>query len=147
MTSGRRRLWPLLGINILTALGVALGLVLLIVPGVLLALAWCVAAAVVAEEQALPAMESFRRSAELTRGSRLNIFGLGLAFLVAEILASLALTIVSLPFPHGFARALLWPLLSAATSVVGGVLMATVYNELRWLQEDRAAAGSSGAGI
>jgi len=33
MTSGRRRLWPLLGINILTALGVALGLVLLIVPG------------------------------------------------------------------------------------------------------------------
>ena len=144
MRVGRERLWPLFGLYILIGLGVGLLAILLIVPGVIAALAWCVAPAVLVEERR-PVLECFGRSAELTRGSRLNIFGVGLTFLVFEIIASLAVGLVSLPFPGLFAHALVWPLYSAAVGVVGGVLVAVIYNELRWLAEDRAALASSAA--
>jgi uncharacterized membrane protein len=139
MAVGRERMWALLGLYLLMALGVGLGLILLIVPGVLLALAWSVAAPVLIEERR-PVMACFGRSAELTRGSRLYIFGVGLTFLVFEILASLAVEVLSMPFPRVVAQALLWPLASTTLAVVGLVLTAAIYNELRGLAADRGGA-------
>lgn len=144
MSVGRERLWPLLGLYILMGLGIGLLTILLIVPGVIAALAWCVAPAVLIEERR-PVLECFGRSAELTRGLRLNIFGVALTFLVFEIIASLALGLVSLPLPRVFALALVWPLYSTVVGVVAGVIVAVIYNELRWLAEDRAALASSAA--
>jgi hypothetical protein len=139
MAVGRARLWPMLGLYLLAGLGVAVGLVLLIVPGVILAIAWCVAAPVLIAERA-PVLETFGRSAELTRGSRLNIFGVGLAFVALQLVGSLVALVLSAPFPAFVGVALIWPLWSAAISVAVGVAAAVIYDELCELKAGRAEA-------
>lgn len=77
-----RKFWPLLGLGLLFGLGIALGFLLLIVPGVILYLMWIVAAPVMmAEDKGI--MESFKRSTELTSGSKGMIFLLIIIFVVA----------------------------------------------------------------
>jgi hypothetical protein len=127
---GRARMWAMLGLYILTGLGVLVGLVLLIVPGVIAALAWNVVGPVLIEERR-PVMQTFRRSAELTRGSRLNILLVMLLLLALEIIASLVLALLGAPFPALIGAALLAPLVSAAAAVVAGVVVAVIYDELR----------------
>jgi hypothetical protein len=130
---GRERMWPLLGLTILAGLGVAAGLVLLIVPGVLLALAWSVVGPVLVEERT-PVMETFGRSAELTRHSRLNIFGVGLVFLAAEIIGALVFALIGAPFPEAVASSLIMPVYTTIVGVVTGVVVAVIYDELRRLK-------------
>jgi hypothetical protein len=67
------RFWPMLGLFLLLIIGVAIGLILLIVPGIILALAWSVAMPVLVLENR-GVFDSFKRSAELTRGKRWSIF-------------------------------------------------------------------------
>jgi hypothetical protein len=130
---GRERMWPLLGLTFLAGLGVAAGLLLLIVPGVLLALAWSVVGPVLIEERT-PVMETFRRSAELTRHSRLNIFGVGLVFLAAEIIGAVVFALIGAPFPEAVASSLIIPVYAAIIGVVTGVVVAVIYDELRRLK-------------
>jgi hypothetical protein len=69
---------PMLGLTLLVFIPMELGFVLLVVPGVLVLLRWCVAGpAMVAEN--LGVFASMKRSAELTKGRRWSIF---LTFLV-----------------------------------------------------------------
>ena len=69
-----QRVLPLLGASILLGLGVAFGLLLLIVPGLILLTRWSlVPAAVVLERRGV--FESFGRSNELVRGSGWSVFG------------------------------------------------------------------------
>jgi hypothetical protein len=138
MAVGRERLWPLLGLYLLMGLGVTIGFCLLVVPGVLLALAWSAAPPVLIEERR-PIVACLGRSAELTRGTRLHIFGVGLIFAVFEILASLAVELLAAPFPHIVGAVLLWPLCSTVLAVVSLVLLAAIYNELKGLEADRQA--------
>lgn len=86
---------PLIGLSILLALGVAVGFILLIVPGVMLYLAWSVAApALVAERQGIRG--AFRRSWELTRGSRWKIFAMILILYILYYLFSGVVSLVSI---------------------------------------------------
>jgi hypothetical protein len=133
MAVGRRRLWPLFGLYLLTGLGVALGCLLLVVPGVLLALAWCVVGPVLIEEDRR-VLQTFGRSAELTRGSRLNIFGVMLTLLVFEVIGVVALVLVAAPFPGLFGVVLLSPAYSALVTTVTGVVAPVIYDELRNLK-------------
>ena len=71
----------MLAINILVLVPAELGLFLLIVPGVLLLLRWCVAGPALVTEN-LGVFAAMRRSAELTKGRRGAIF---LALLVAAV--------------------------------------------------------------
>jgi hypothetical protein len=140
---GRERMWPLLGLTILAGLGVAAGLALLIVPGVLLALAWSVVGPVLIEERT-PVMRTFGRSAELTRHSRLNIFGVGLVFIAAEIIGALVFALIGAPFPEAVASSLIMPVYATIVGVVTGVVVAVIYDELRRLKGG-PAAGEAGA--
>lgn len=133
MAVGRRRLWPLFGLYLLAGLGIGLGFVLLIVPGVILALAWSVVGPVLIEEDR-PVMQTFGRSAELTRGTRLNIFGVLLTFLVFELLGSLVVALVGALLPGLIRDAALWPAYSAVLTVIAGVLVPVIYDELRNLK-------------
>jgi hypothetical protein len=142
MAVGRRRLWPLLGALLLTGLGITLGLVLLIVPGLILATAWSLTAPVLIEEDR-PVMETFGRSAELTRGARLQIFGVGLALVVLGLIGSLATSVISAPFPAIFSGALIWPLWRSAFSVAAGVAATVIYVELSGLKAGRAEAAAT----
>ncbi len=82
LSEGLKRLGAALGVAILSGIGIALGMIVLIVPGLILAAMWAVAipAAVIEEKGAF---ESLSRSQELTSERRWRVFG---AYLVAGLI-------------------------------------------------------------
>lgn len=83
------RLLPIFAISVLVTLGMGLGFLLLIVPGLFLACTWAVVVPVTLAEKS-GVFESFSRSATLTRGARWKI--LGLLLLVGLIFWGINLT-------------------------------------------------------
>ena len=98
---------------IAAGLGIGLGLLAFIIPGILLALRWSVVAQAAAVEQEgwLPAL---RRSGELTRGNYLHIFGL---LIVTSVLGG-GVTFAAGAIPLGST--------SGAASVALGILARTI---------------------
>lgn len=77
--------WRYLGASILFSIGIGIGLILLIVPGIYLMLRYgYYAAAMVDRDEGL--MESFETSSRITEGQRLNLLLLGLALLAINVL-------------------------------------------------------------
>ena len=90
LTDGIGVILPLLGLSILMYLGIFLGLVLLIVPGIMLFVMWYVAApALVVEQQGVFA--AFARSRFLTSGIRWRIFGLAVLLLIIQFVLGAAI--------------------------------------------------------
>jgi ABC-type multidrug transport system fused ATPase/permease subunit len=89
----RPRLAPLLGAGVLAGLGVAVGLLLLIVPGLLLLTWWSVIIPVIVLER-VAAMESFGRSRELVRGHGWNVFGVIVLTVLILLLVAIVLAII-----------------------------------------------------
>ena len=87
-----QKLEPLLGAWIVAGLEIILGSILLVVPGIILAVSFCLIAPIIMLE-GLPAGRSRWRSQELTRGSRWQIFGLFLIYYIVYIVA-IALTFI-----------------------------------------------------
>ena len=146
LSTGMRFLLPVLGVSILTGFAVVLGFVLLIVPGVLMALAWCVNVPVVVVERR-GVMSTFSRSADLTRGHRWPILGLFVAYgLVAWVI-----DVVGVVAAHGFSLASLtaggfnpveWIVLTVVQVVqalIGAAGLASIYYELRSNKEGVSA--------
>jgi uncharacterized membrane protein len=117
-------LLPLIGLSLLWALGVGIGFMLLIVPGIMLLMAWAVAVpSLVVERQGVFA--AFRRSSELTKGSRWKIFGLSLVLLVIYWLISVVIGLVGLrPYSAATVGAM------TVTTSIGSVVLNTVFNAL-----------------
>jgi len=89
---------PVIGLSMLMGLAIGLGFLLLIVPGILLALMWAVAVpAKVLENRGVT--DAMSRSSELTQGSRGRIFVIGLLIFVLQLAVSAVLQ---------------WPILIAA---------------------------------
>lgn len=141
LQTGLRNFLPVLGISILAGLGVGLGFVLLIVPGIMLAVLWSVVVpSQVAEKTGV--MKAFSRSRELTRGHRWSIFGLmviygiaswivaglliGAAALIGGSLVGMANAANSIPV-----QVIISPLISSVSSMVGAAGVASIYYELR----------------
>jgi hypothetical protein len=138
---GLRAFLPLIGLSIVVGVAVWLGLILLIVPGVLIALAWCVAVPVYVVEQT-GVFSSLDRSATLTRGNRLRIFGLFCLVVVAALIISIVIGIVGgiLGAISGglFAyvqAAIVSPAISALVAALGATASAVLYVELRRVRE------------
>jgi hypothetical protein len=66
---------PLIGASLLAGLGIAMGLLLLVIPGLVLLTIWAVIAPVIVVERRR-AVESFGRSRELVRGHGWTVFGI-----------------------------------------------------------------------
>jgi uncharacterized membrane protein len=76
--------------SILVVLGIVLGFVLLIVPGVILAIMWHFFGYVIVENPTSGPIDAMKRSAEITRGHRWQLFGLGLLLMLINIAGALA---------------------------------------------------------
>lgn len=132
---------PVLLIGIMMGLAIALGFILLVVPGVMLAIAWCVAVPVyVVERRGI--LDVFGRSAELTRGNRWRIFGLAVIYLVAVIIiemvvgmvggvAALAAGGVTSPLTN----LVILPLIQVANALIGATGAAVLYVDLRQIKD------------
>jgi hypothetical protein len=134
---------PLFLVGLLSGLGIILGLILLVVPGIILYVMWSVAAPALVEERLGP-VEALGRSRDLTRGARWKVFGLSLVVLVVYWLISIVVGVLMVIWYGGmtdFARLatqglpLAYLLFSAVTqtiiSAVWGVIQSSLYVELR----------------
>jgi hypothetical protein len=123
LSTALRVLLPLIGLSILLAIGIMIGFVLLIVPGIILLLMWAVAVPSLVVERG-GVFAAFARSAELTRGAKWRILGLFLLLAVAYWLLSLVARIVGLGLysptaaSNGFTIA----------NIIGGIVVGTVFN-------------------
>lgn len=106
------RFVPLLGAILLVGLGVILGFILLIIPGIILIVRWYFASAAVVLEDA-GATDAMRRSWRLTSGHFWKVLG---TLVVAGIIAGVAALIISLPFAFG----------PAASRTVGDILASVI---------------------
>jgi hypothetical protein len=116
--------WPLVGVSILFGLGVGLGFVLLIIPGLILLTIWSVVAPVTVLE-APGVFHAFGRSRELVRGNGWNVFGvIALVFLAVAIvsvavgLATDSLGVVGRSLVQWVVNAALAPVTALSASVL-----------------------------
>ncbi|MDZ4376335.1 MAG: YciC family protein [Phenylobacterium sp.] len=143
LATGLRAFLPLLLVSLLYGLLVGLGMVLLIVPGIMIAVALCVCVpAVVADRVGV--FGSLKRSRDLTRGNRWRIFGLFVVlFLLLMVLGVIVATVVGVTALTNPA-ALQDPALSMnpiyialnvlqqiISTVIGAALISVLYVELR----------------
>jgi uncharacterized membrane protein len=82
---------PYLLASILFAIGLYIGLILLIVPGIIFACVFGFYGFVIAERgDGVGVMESLQRSADITRGHRWQLFGLGVVIFLINIVGLIA---------------------------------------------------------
>jgi len=141
LSVGLRSFLPVLGIGILWYAAIVFGMVLLVVPGLMILVAWAVCIpAYVAERPTLTG--AFGRSAQLTRGNRWRILGLMLLYFIVLVIIEALLGVFSnasrlaaggtLPFLQTIVFV---PLLSVANALVGAVGTAVLYVELRRIRD------------
>jgi hypothetical protein len=126
-------LLPAIGISLLATLGAALGLLLLVVPGVILFLRWSVAAPVLVQERR-GVFGSMTRSAELTKGSRWPLLGIWVIVMVGAIALELALE-RAYPAVGTIAALAIDGASTAVIYMVSTIIPAVSYVELRQVKE------------
>ena len=85
---------PLIGASLLAGLGIAVGLLLLVIPGLVLLTIWAVIAPVIVVEKRR-ALESFGRSRELVRGHGWTVFGI---VVITALLSGVASAVLQAAF-------------------------------------------------
>jgi len=127
---GLRYFLPLVGISLIVGIGCGFGLIFFIIPGILLALVWCVAAPAEVMERA-GVFGALSRSRELTRDHRGAIFVLGLGYFVVVWIVEAAITAVALTIGLG-----------AGFTAAGGRALAGVQT-LAWVQAGFGLVGNT----
>lgn len=125
LSAGFRVILPLIGVGLVFGIGIALGFVLLIVPGIMLMLMWAVAAPVVVVERD-GVFQALSRSRELTKGARWKILGV---FLVLAVIYWLLITVL------GLVGVKMYGMADAATgitiaSMLSSIFVGTIFNVL-----------------
>ena len=145
LMQGLRRIIPIILVAIITTVLVWIGLVLLIVPGIIIALMLCVAIPVVMVEGP-GVLASLSRSRALTKGSRWRLLGLLLiAFIGTTVLSMIVSTVVSVALVFVGSTG---PLISTGidvamqlfTTVFLAVVLAVAYHDLRVAKEGVSTA-------
>ncbi len=142
LATGAKFVWPVIGLSILTGVICGIGFILFIVPGVMMATAWCVNIPVVVTERS-GVFAAFGRSADLTRGYRWPIFGLMLIFVVTVWITDALGAVLSggLDFHHLAKNAFdapTWAVLTGlqvVQSLIAAAGVAAIYYELRAIKE------------
>lgn len=121
------RVLPVIAVSILFGLGVVLGMILVIVPGIVLAIMWSVAIPVTVEEDT-GIIGAFGRSKALTEGARWKIFGLFLLLILIMIGVGMVAGIASIIVlgVNSQAPVAVW----SPTAIVLNVLFSTIMSAI-----------------
>ena len=135
MRAAMGRFGPIFLVSLLYGLGVGLGLMLLIVPGVLLACIWYVAVPVTLIEKR-GVMASFSRSGDLTKGYRMALFVTLLVFFgVALVISMVVLVPLALKGGSPLVMALIGFGLAVTLGLWGQAAQGVAYHDLRMAKE------------
>lgn len=117
-------LLPLIALSVLLGIGLTIGFVLLIVPGVYLATVWAVAApSLVIERHGV--LAAFGRSRELVRGHGWQVLGVILLVLLLALLAGIVVASLATGLGNGGVAVVQWAadvIVSPFTALVSAVL-------------------------
>ena len=137
LSHGLTRLFALMAVALLAGLCILLGLILLVIPGVILACVLAVTAQACVVEQ-LGAIESMNRSAALTKGYRWHIFGLyvvvGLIFFVITFILTFVFNLI-VPGDASMVSTVLEAIGNVIAVAFDAVMCGIIYYDLRAVKE------------
>jgi hypothetical protein len=128
LSSAAPAILSLIAFGFLFGLGVALGLVLLIIPGLILLTFWALGAPAIVVEGAGP-IEAFSRSWRLVRGQAWSVFATLVLVLVIVIVIQFALAAIATPIGDG-ALVVAAIVSSAATAPIFALAVSVMYFDL-----------------
>ena len=121
-------------LSIIVCVCVSLGLLLLIVPGIILSIIFLLSSPVCIIERLGP-ISSMQRSASLTKGNRLIIFGICLLIAFVSIAIGFATLYISVTITYPIISVIITNLTSLLIGLFGVVMIAVIYCELRSIKE------------
>ena len=124
---------PLIGVLILTGLGLSVGFLLLFIPGVMLLVRWSVGVPACVLDRTGP-VASLKRSATLTKGHRWKIFGMFLLLWIVSMVVAGLIIMVARPFGAlaGAVAGFIW---TALWSAYFNSVWVMLYHDLRVAKE------------
>jgi hypothetical protein len=121
---------PLIGFGILFGLGVTIGFLLLVVPGLILITFWSVGAPAIVVEGIGP-IDAFRRSWQLVRGDAWAVFGTLLVVLLIVIVIGVVLSAIANPIGNGEASTWIASIISTTiTAPIFAIAVTVLYYDL-----------------
>jgi hypothetical protein len=121
---------PLIGFGILFAIGVTIGFLFLIVPGLILITFWSVGAPAIVVEGIGP-IDAFKRSWQLVRGDAWAVFGVLLVVLLIVIGIGVVLGALATPIGDGEAATWIASIISATvTAPIFAIAVTVLYYDL-----------------
>jgi hypothetical protein len=133
LSRGFERLLPIVGVSIVYGLAVGVGMLLLIVPGVMIACMWYVGVPVTTVEK-LGVGASLTRSGVLTQGHRMSIFAMFLLVLLLGLAVGMLL-VGAFAAMGALVSTILTGVLSVFIAIYSGTLSAVTYHDLRVVKE------------
>jgi hypothetical protein len=121
--------WPLAAVSILFGIGVAIGFVLVIIPGLILLVLWSVVAPVTVLERP-GVFAAFARSRDIVRGNGWNVFGVIVIVFVIVFLISIAARLAASGL-GSIGRALIQWGVDSAVAPVAALSASVLYFELQ----------------
>lgn len=135
LAKGLARLLYLVIVSFIFNIGVTIGLVLLIIPGLILICMWIVAIPACVVESLGP-IDSLRRSAVLTQGYRWQIFGLILSYFIAALLIGFGANFFFLLLTNDPLSATLGSgIIGILPTAIYATMLAVIYYQLRSVKE------------
>ena len=107
-------IWPVFAASILAAIGIAIGLFLIIVPGLFLITIWAVIVPVIVIERS-GVFAAFERSRQLVRGHGWHVFGTLVLTFIILIVVQFVLGAIFLALPHSLSQGL--------SSIISGTIV------------------------
>jgi hypothetical protein len=135
-------IWPLTVVALITTVAYVIGLLLLLIPGLIILTLWAVAGPVVVAERT-GILKAFSRSRQLVRGNAWRVF---VVLLVAEVLAAVVGTLVSLVFTLWGDRPdepVALAIGEALTLPLEGLAVPVMYWRLREIEDARAETAAA----
>ncbi len=114
----------------LTALGTYLAMLFLLIPGIVLSIAWSLSVYYLIEKNKNP-MEAIKASNDATYGSKWAMFGITLLFMIAAFVVLFIVSMICNMINSGFVTAVLMILLIALLASVSMAISASFWRQLK----------------
>jgi hypothetical protein len=136
--SAKHVILPLIGAGLLAGIGISIGFVLLIVPGLILLTIWAVIAPVIVLERS-GVMAAFGRSRELVRGNGWRVFGVIVSVFLIVAVARIVLGAIAVGIDDSLIARIVFDWIgSSLTAPISALVAAVIYFHLKGVKEGEA---------